>query len=278
MEKQTPLGILKTLGCGLLLGISNAIPGVSGGTMAVILNIYDKMLSALSIKEWKKHLDFLIPLFLGCIGGVFALSRTIIPLIKDYPMAVGFSFMGLILGSLPVIARHAFNDGFKPKLYNIALGLFCLGIMITMSYMEKSKLELNSGYNFKNMNYQLFFVLIITSSIAAIAMIIPGISGSLVMLMLGTYTIVIKGIGNVDFAILIPTALGVLLGLGIGISGIKKAMTYFPQAMYFSILGLVTGSLWPVFPGFKPGVEGFVSIGCMLLFMFVSFYSSRPRK
>ena len=198
------------------------------------------------------------PLFLGCIGGVFALSRTIIPLIKDYPMAVGFSFMGLILGSLPVIARHAFNDGFKPKLYNIALGLFCLGIMITMSYMEKSKLELNSGYNFKNMNYQLFFVLIITSSIAAIAMIIPGISGSLVMLMLGTYTIVIKGIGNVDFAILIPTALGVLLGLGIGISGIKKAMTYFPQAMYFSILGLVAGSLWPVFPGFKPGVEGFV--------------------
>lgn len=266
--------MVKNFLSGLLLGISNAIPGVSGGTMAVILNIYDKLLVAISPKKWKEHLDFLVPLFIGVMLGIFALSNLITPLQKTHPIILGFSFMGLIIGSLPIIARHALCSGGKPKLYNILICLFCFFTMIAISTVENDLVEGQTIEQMGGISPKLILLLVITTAIAAIAMIIPGISGSLVLLIFGTYSAIMQAISDLDLMILLPVTLGTFLGLGLGISGIKRAMTYFPQAMYFAILGLVAGSLWPVFPGFTANADGFIGIACMIIFAVLSFFSS----
>ena len=80
---------IKTLIHGMLLGIANAIPGVSGGTMAVVLNIYDKIMYALSLKNIKGNLKFLIPLGIGAVLGVFLLSNVIVSAMENYPMGLG---------------------------------------------------------------------------------------------------------------------------------------------------------------------------------------------
>ena len=94
------MGDIKNFLCGILIGISNAIPGVSGGTMAVILNMYDKILEAVSISNWRRHKRFLAVFSLGMVVGIVGLSKVIIPLRENHPMILGFSFIGLIIGSL----------------------------------------------------------------------------------------------------------------------------------------------------------------------------------
>lgn len=268
---------IKTFVAGMLLGISNAIPGVSGGTMAVILNIYDKVLEAASVKNWRKHTSFLVPLLVGMACGVFGLSNVIVPLQENYPIPLGFAFMGLILGSLPIIARHAFTDGVKPKKYNLALCAFCFGIMIVLSRLETALVQGNTIEQMGGFNAPIVFFLVISTAIAAIAMIIPGISGSLILLIFGTYTGLMEAISEINLLILTPVAIGTLMGLALGISGIKKAMTYFPQAMYFAILGLVAGSLWPVYPGFVHGPQGYAAIACLIVCAILAYVLSKPR-
>ncbi len=266
---------IKNLIAGILVGVSNAIPGVSGGTMAVILDIYDKILEAVSIKHWREHKRFLLVFGIGAILGIVGLSNIIVPLREHYPIALGFSFMGLIIGSLPLIYRHAMGVDGKPKRYNIILAIFTFFIMVAMSMVDKGEIANKTLADIGGMNIQFAFMLLVTSAIAAIAMIIPGISGSLVMLLLGTYTMVIEGIATMEFSVLIPVGIGVLLGLGIGIKGIKRALDLFPQAMYFAILGLVAGSLWPVYPGWQANTQGMVAIVCLIAFAIISYVSSR---
>lgn len=269
--------IIKTFICGMLLGISNAIPGVSGGTMAVILNIYDKLLEALDRKKWREHLSFLIPLLIGIGCGIFQLSKIIVPMQVNYPIPMGFIFMGLILGSLPVIGKHAFNDGLKPKAYNLVLCAFCFALMIAVSGLESTIVQGNTIEEMGGFNAPTVLFLVVSTALSAIFTLIPGISGSLILLIFGTYTGIMEAISELDFRIIIPVFIGTLMGLGLGISGIKKAMTYFPQAMYFAVLGLVAGSLWAVYPGFTYGVQGIVAIACLIVGAIVAYQLSKPR-
>lgn len=268
---------IKTFISGMLLGISNAIPGVSGGTMAVILNIYDKLLEALSPRTFKQHRSFLLPLLMGMICGIFGLSKVIVPLQVNFPVPMGFAFMGLIIGSLPVIGRHAFNDGIKPKSYNIALCVFCFALMIALSHLESAIVQGNTIEEMGGFNAPIVFFLVVSTSVAAIATIIPGISGSLILLIFGTYTGIMEAIADLNFGIMIPVVIGTIMGLGLGVSGIKKAMTYFPQAMYFAILGLVAGSLWPVYPGFTHDRQGVIAIICLIAGAIIAYQLSKPR-
>lgn len=95
---------------GLMMGASDVIPGVSGGTIAVLLGIYDRLIASINglfSKEWKKHLGFLIPLGIGIAGAVLLLSRLIEWLFKDFPGPTQFFFLGLIIGILPYLFRQA---------------------------------------------------------------------------------------------------------------------------------------------------------------------------
>ena len=121
---------LKNIFAGIVIGISNVIPGVSGGTMAVVLNVYDEILDAVSIKRFVKHLFFIITLGIGMLAGIYGFSNIIEYLFENYPMQTNFAFLGLILGSIPMIFKRSLKEKFQPV--NLIPFIVGLGIMVVL--------------------------------------------------------------------------------------------------------------------------------------------------
>lgn len=259
------MNLIRTFICGVIIGIANVIPGVSGGTMAVILNIYDKILFACSYKNIKKNLFFLGTLVVGSIAGIFGFSGIITYLYENEFMIVNFCFIGLVLGSVPMIYEHAkFN---KVKAKNWIPFILAFLFMIGISILKIMGIE-NAGHvnGVAALPMHWFFMwLFISAFISTIAMLLPGISGSFMMLLFGSYAIVMKAILDFDIEILTVTGLGVMSGGIVGIKLIKILLRRHPQAMYFTILGLVIGSLASIYPGFTFDLEGGLAFLGMLI-------------
>ncbi len=266
------IAALKTFVYGALIGIANAIPGVSGGTMAVILNIYDKILYAVSLKNIKEHLKFLIPLAIGAIAGIFALSNVIVSLMENYTMLLNFCFIGLIIGSIPSIYKRACDE--KVKSRNIVLGVIALLFMLFLSWLGQGEIVNKTLEDFGGLSTGLFIFLIIAVGISTISMILPGISGSLMMLMFGVYTVVMEAVADINLTVMLPIGIGVILGLVIGVKVIKKMLRSHPQALYFIILGLVIGSIAMIWPGFTLNAEGTASLVAMIIFILAAYFLS----
>ncbi len=237
---------------GAIVGVANIIPGVSGGTMAVILKIYDRLIETLSLKHVKKNLPFIIPLGIGAAVGIVLFSKAIEFLLGNYPMATNFTFMGLILGSIPMIFQRARGEKMEAK--GLVSFLVALVVMVVIALLKPA--ESNAVLALNPLNLLILFG---ASAISTFAMILPGISGSFVMLVLGVYTTVLTSISGVftwpiDGAtwhcvgMLIPVGLGCIIGLIFGSKLVDVLIRKQPQATYFAILGLVVGSLLAVFP------------------------------
>lgn len=257
---------------GALVGIANAVPGVSGGTMAVILNIYDKILYAVSLKNIKKHLQFLIPLALGAVAGVFALSNVIVSLLTSHAMLLNFCFIGLVLGSIPSLYKKARNQKTKPR--NVVLGVIAFAFMLFISYLNQGEISNKSLADFGGISITLCLWLFAAVGISTVAMILPGISGSLMMLLFGVYAVVMEAVADLNFLLMIPIGIGVLTGLFVGVKVIKKMLRFHPQALYFIILGLVAGSIFAIYPGFVPSLEGFLSLAGFAVFALLAYFLS----
>ncbi|NLY71518.1 MAG: DUF368 domain-containing protein [Clostridiales bacterium] len=275
---------LKNFIYGILLGITNIIPGISGGTMAVVLNIYDDILYAISWKNYRKHLPFLSVLGIGILVGIFGFSHTATFLLENYQMQVYYCFIGLILGSIPLIYKKARHDKVKPR--NIVIFILALAFMILLTLLSNdssiiSTLESPDGSTstiFAGPIILLYLWLFVVSIISTICMILPGISGSLIMLLLGTYTIVIEAVSNLYMPILAPVILGIIIGGIMGVKFIKKLLRFHPQALYFAILGLIIGSLFSIYPGYPGGIQGILCIILMIIFATISYLFSYINK
>jgi len=263
------LDTIKTFIYGALIGIANAIPGVSGGTMAVILNIFDKIMYSISLKKLKSNLRFLVPLALGAAAGVFMLSNVIVTLLETRAMLLNFCFIGLIIGSLPSIYKRARDEKAKPR--NLVLCLLAFAFMLFMGSLNPDGFTNRTLEDMGGMTLWFCIYLILAVCISTIAMILPGISGSLIMLLFGVYTIVMSAIANLDL-LLLPIGFGVLSGLFLGVKIIKKMLTTHPQALYFIILGLVAGSAFTIYPGFAPDAEGFIALAGMIIFALAAYF------
>jgi len=264
---------LKNFIYGMILGVANIIPAISGGTMAVILNIYDKILYAISLKNVKRNLSFLIPLGLGCVASIFALSNVMISLMEHYTMILNFCFIGLIIGSVPMIYKRARYEKIKGR--NVAIFFLALAFMFLMAMFGNGGLSNKTLAELGGLDLRLATWLLFVSAISTIAMILPGISGSFVMLLLGAYTIALEALANLNILVIIPIGIGIMLGGFIGIKFIKTMLRFHPQALYFAILGLIIGSIYSIYPGFIANIEGFLSLVLMLVFAVISYLFSK---
>ena len=254
---------------GAIVGVANIIPGVSGGTMAVILKIYDRLIETLSLKNVKKNLPFIIPLGIGAAVGIVLFSKAIEFLLGNYPMATNFTFMGLILGSIPMIFQRARGEKMEAK--GMVSFLVALVVMVVIALLKPA--ESNAVLALTPLNLLILFG---ASAISTFAMILPGISGSFVMLVLGVYTTVLTSISGVFtwpidgvtwhcVGMLIPVGLGCIVGLIFGSKLVDVLIRKQPQATYFAILGLVVGSLLAVFPKDSLALTLELPIGLVLL-------------
>lgn len=229
---------IKDLLCGAVMGIAEIIPGVSGGTMAVLMNIYDKLIGAIShLKEqFKKSVLYLLPIVLGMGLSILALSHVISPLLQNYPMQVNFLFLGLVIGIIPMLFCRACKGGVKPV--HILPFIITLAIMIVLACFY----SLTNSSVISTMDAGTFIRFALVGFLAAVCLILPGISGSMIMVIFGIYASVIAAISKLNIMMLIPVAIGVLCGLLFGSKIIDYCLHRFPQATFFAILGLVSGS------------------------------------
>lgn len=364
---------------GLVFGIANVIPGVSGGTMLVVFGCYDKVCGALSLdfKEIKKNLKFLIFFGIGAVIGILGFAYVITWLFGNFPTQTNMFFMGLIIGSVPLIIRNAtVKDKFRPTcIVPFIIGLAAVvGLAIAengssdpysfktavdgdvtsitiyndsgrtvdsweieltnenavldgktseaemfynASTIEKIQsilgfqmeptlpnafkntpetvIEPNSNYTFTyegaltpedlqlsvsyKMDVPFFLTMMAALFIAAIAMIIPGVSGSFVMLTLGVYTTVIGAVKDLDFAIIIPCAIGAIIGLVVGARLITWLMKKYSLMTYSAILGLVAGSIYVILPaGFGLNLATLAGFICLAVGAFIAYIVGKNTK
>src|SRR5690606_22537516 len=233
---------------GILMGISDLIPGVSGGTIAFILGIYDRLLEAISgffSREWKKHLGFLIPLAAGIGITLLAFSRVIEYLLESHYEATQFFFMGLILGVIPYIMKQA-----EVK-RNFTKRHFAILILIGIALASTAFISTNDDISpIVELSVPVFFLLFFSGWLASMAMLLPGISGSFILLLLGVYTTAINALSTLNIPIALAIGAGVIVGFIVSSKVIRYLLENFTHVTYAAIIGLIFGSLFVVFPGF----------------------------
>lgn len=260
---------------GIIMGIANIIPGVSGGTLAVSFNIFDDLIYSINnvFKDIKGSLRFLIPLFIGMGFGVLVFSSFIEYGLTNYSFTTSMLFVGLIVGSVQLIYGKATEKGSGIIDYVLAIAVF-----IGMCYIATIG-EVDTGNTMYTVDLAFFIKYFLIGIVASSAMIIPGISGSFILMVLGVYNIVIASISNLvtylkditNFSILldslyviIPIGLGIVVGTFLVSKIIGILLEVSQTKVYFAVLGLIFGSIFTIFYNPSTYATGFDFIGISL--------------
>ncbi|MCM3039488.1 DUF368 domain-containing protein [Paenibacillus motobuensis] len=255
---------------GMMIGTADLIPGVSGGTIAVILGFYDRLIQSISgffSKEWKKHLGFLIPLGIGVVSALLILSRVMKWLLANHEQPTYFFFIGLILGIIPYLYKSAdVKQNFKAIHYILfilaAIAIALTGLLVPADAHSHVAIELTFMYGVG---------LFGAGALASMAMLLPGISGSFVLLLIGVYPIAIEALSTFDLPLITIIGSGVIFGFILSSKLIKHLLATHPSIMYAIIIGTVIGSLYVIFPGMPTEIATLViSLFAMVLGLFCS--------
>jgi putative membrane protein len=241
---------------GFFVGIALIIPGLSGGTLAIYLGIYEKLLHSIGhiFSEFKKSLQFLIPLFIGIGVSIVALAKLLGYLIDLNSFMVLFFFMGLLVGGVKDIYGQANPHNETPHTSSIVAGIISFSLIILLIVF--GKLGHPTGISTIDITFSNVVLLVLLGMAASMTMIVPGVSGSALLIVLGYYTAIVTNvIGNIlDFSlfgynvqILIPFALGAAIGIILFSKVIEYALKNYTKQTYFAILGFIIGSVIAIF-------------------------------
>lgn len=244
--------MIKAILKGMVIGVANIIPGVSGGTMAVAMGIYDKIIHAAThlFSEFKKSMKVLLPILIGAVIAIVVVARVIEFAFDKAPIQTNLFFIGLILGSLPMMTQQV--KGKKIQISHIISFVLFFAVVIAFACMGEGE-EKAAVLTISLIGaLKLFGV----GVIAAATMVIPGISGSMMLMLMGYYNPVLKTInsfvsnladGNItglvhDCGILVPFGIGVVVGIFAIAKVIEKIFEKFPMQAYWAIIGLIVAS------------------------------------
>ncbi len=243
MREQVNL-ILK----GMAMGAANVIPGVSGGTIAFITGIYERLIAALksidivAIKlllqgksgefAIKTDLRFLASLFFGVFVSILSLAKVLELAFENYEVLTLSFFFGLIVASIIVVARHI------EQINLTSIIPFVLGVIIASGIAFLSPAHPNDNYIY----------LILCGVAAVCSMILPGLSGSYILLLMGNYVLVLRAVSSFDFSVILPLLLGCVLGLIFFSRLLSYLFIHFKNATITLLTGFVAGSLLIVWP------------------------------
>lgn len=235
---------IQTLFKGVLVGGTMLVPGVSGGSMAMLLGIYDTLITSVSsfTKHKKESLIFLITFSIGSFLGMLLFASPLLLLIERYTKPMLYLFLGVVAGGIPIMYQKSGVK--KPDLD--ALLYFALGFVAIFLF---SALPLDIFPKQTQMSGIALLFLLMGGFASAIALVLPGISVSYMLLLMGIYEETMKAIHQFNLTYLLPLGIGVLLGIIATTKLLEQAMTKHPKASYLVIIGFVAGSIAEVFPG-----------------------------
>lgn len=277
MQQFKWINILK----GFAMGTSDLVPGVSGGTIALLLGIYNQFIASISgifSRRFWPSFTFLIPIIIGMLLAMGSLSNLFNYLLSQHHIPTMFFFGGLIIGIVPYLLKISnYKTSFTTKHYMMVIAGIAILIVITL---------MNNGDKHAGETLTLSTGLIIKYFIAGMcassAMLLPGISGSFMLLVFGVYGTVMLAISEfvkLNFAgipILLAVGFGVLAGFIISSKIIQYFLTHHKLMTFALIIGFVVGSLFAVFPGLPTNiVMWFVSLVVFIIGFIVSLTLGR---
>ena len=277
MQQFKWINILK----GFAMGTSDLVPGVSGGTIALLLGIYNQFISSISgifSRRFWPSFTFLIPIIIGMLLAMGSLSNLFNYLLSQHHIPTMFFFGGLIIGIVPYLLKISnYKTSFTTKHYMMVISGIAILIVITL---------MNNGDKHAGETLTLSTSLIIKYFIAGMcassAMLLPGISGSFMLLVFGVYGTVMLAISEVvklnftGLPILLAVGFGVLAGFIISSKIIQYFLTHHKLMTFALIIGFVVGSLFAVFPGLPTNiVMWFVSLVVFIIGFIVSLTLGR---
>lgn len=227
---------------GFLIGSSMSVPGVSGGTMAILLGIYDKLISSISnfLKDIKGNMLFLMKFCIGAGIGIGSLAFLIKWSLDKFPFQISFFFLGAVIGGIPALYKKT-----KESPLNISSGIyFLIGLVLVISigFIPVGNFDVSSG---SGIGY--FLMLLLTGIIIALALVLPGISTSHMLLVLGMYDAMILAITKFDIIYIGILGVSTLIGIFLITKPIEWTMKKFPHQTYCMIIGFVLGSTSEIF-------------------------------
>lgn len=239
---------LKTYVSGVLMGAADVIPGVSGGTIAFIVGIYDRLISALSgvnkdslnmllrgdFRALWRHFDgsFLLVLLAGIATSIFTIAHIVTDLLHNYPVWLWSFFFGLILASSYILIREIRRFSWR----HVSVLIIGAVIGAGLSLLVPTQVSTNA------------FMVLISGMIAICAMILPGISGSFILLMMGMYGFIIGAVKSLDLITIAVFAVGALMGL-LSFSKLLHWLLEHAKSITLSLLtGIMLGALVKVWP------------------------------
>ncbi len=249
--------MIKLILKGAMMGVANIIPGVSGGTMAVSMGIYDKIIHAAThlVSEFKKSMKLLLPIVLGMALGIVVLARILEYMFARVPLQTNLLFIGLIIGGLPAITKKV--KGKTIRLGHILVCLLFFGVVAGLAMMgEQEGAAADLSFNVINI-VKLFGVGIVASA----TMVIPGVSGSMMLMLMGYYNPILNEVNDfidnlVQFnvpgildgcKVLAPFGIGVVVGIFAIAKIIEIIFEKFPDHAYWAIIGLIVASPVAIF-------------------------------
>ncbi len=273
--------MIKNILKGMVIGVANIIPGVSGGTMMVSMGIYDKLIHCVThlFREFKESMKFLIPIFIGMGIALVGLSFLIEPAFEHFPLQTSCLFIGLIVGGLPAIWKKVKGKGVKVS-YIIPFLVFFVMVVGLAMMGEKEGAAADLSFSLWSC-VKLFVVGIIASA----TMVIPGVSGSMMLLLLGYYNPIVSAIKDFVTALVSFDMQGILKGCGvlapagigivIGIFAIAKLIEIifekFPLQAYWAIIGLIVASPFAVLLMAQLGTITVVSVAVSIVTFAIGF-------
>lgn len=244
---------------GFIIGATMIVPGVSGGTMAMILGIYDRLISAVSSfrKNPRDNFLFLLTFALSAGAGLVLFSTPLSWFLENYEIPTLYFFIGAVIGGIPLIQK---KSGIEKLDVNTILYFLVGALIVTLI----SRLPQNLFANTVTSGGRGWIMLLLAGIVSAIALILPGISFSHFMLILGLYEQLLVAIKGMNFIFLIPLAIGVLAGILLFSKILEHMMEKYPKVVYLLILGFIIGSLAQIFPGIPQGMEIFLCAAAAL--------------
>lgn len=227
---------------GFIIGSSMGVPGISGGTMAIILGIYDKLINSIShfLCDIRGNIIFLLKFIIGAGVGISSLAFVIQWLLEKFPFHVSFFFLGAVFGGIPALYKKT-----KKSVIKISSLVYCLSgfiIVISIGLIPTGNINIVSGSGLAH-----YLMLLLTGIIISLALLLPGISTSHMLLILGMYDTTLSAITKFDIVYVGILGISTMIGILLIIKPIEWALNRFTYQTYYTIIGFVLGSTVEIF-------------------------------
>ena len=250
---------------GIFIGAGAIVPGVSSGVLCVIFGIYEKLLDSVLnfFKDIRHNIKFLFPIALGVGIGVLLFSNILNYLLYEFPIQTKSIFIGLIIGTIPSLIKEV-NEKEKFESQNVVYLLIALAIGIITVVLE-NRMSIVSNIDGMNIMY-----LVMCGAIMSIGIVVPGVSSTIILMLLGVYSVYLQSVANLYLPVLIPLGIGLILGSIIVMKLTKKLLENYYAKTFYSIIGFTIGSIFVLLPQGMTLIETILCVLCIILGIYMS--------